>query len=257
MKHIKEYINDGLIACQGTFESLFDDEDDLLDKVPDQAILDYIKSIVAPQLRSGVEKNFYINNGVVYCNRPDRYGFVFKGTIPSYINFDKESCSSISSVMIYEGISQEDIDKIPAYITHIKCKKLSNVTIPIKKSIDLSKVKSFNSISIKPIDNYKFINLKFKNPVLKDLQNISVLGEHVVTVNVNDNTSYQNIKGALLSNQDISKHFVKSLKCCEITCDDKNIYILNFVDKQGEVTTDFSKGQWRKEYSNGKWHDIR
>lgn len=40
MKPIKEYINDSLIAGKETFEGLFDDEDDLLNKMPNDAIID-------------------------------------------------------------------------------------------------------------------------------------------------------------------------------------------------------------------------
>ena len=116
MKNIKEYIS----------ESLFDSEDDLLDKTPDQVIYDYLKSIVRYGQIKYVEENFYIKNGIVYYKGSQHFDFTLEDPMPSYMKFDKKTCSGhIIFSLIYDGISQKDLDRLPDVVWLIESNVLS------------------------------------------------------------------------------------------------------------------------------------
>ena len=116
MKNIKEYIN----------ESLFDSEDDLLDKNPTDAIIEwfdenvkfikrlYYYPIPTKEVLSIDDKgiiSFQISHGcdhIEYYKQP-----------PSFIKFDEKSCmntltaSGTMTCIYYDVISQKDIKNIP------------------------------------------------------------------------------------------------------------------------------------------------
>lgn len=256
MKHIKEYINDSLIACKGTFESLFDDEDDLLDKVPDQVIYDYLKGIVKQYQIKYVEENFYIKNGIIYCKGDEQFDLCFEGPIPPYIKFDKDSCVSVLSVLLYDGISQKDLDRVPGGVWMIESNKLSKLTIPIYKTLNFQGVGAFNKVVLKTVKEYPNIVItlgKIKQNKLtpKDLMNLSIQGKDPeVCLRIINNNAYIDIKNMLLNDPNFSKHVIKDLHCSDIVGDYElgGYYSLEYLDASGKPTSVISKGQWREHY---------
>jgi len=245
MKNIKEYIN----------ESLFDDEDDLLDKNPDQVIFDYLKSIVLSHQVKYVDEEFYIKNGIIYYRGSDQFTFTIESPMPSYINFDKKSCGdNIISLLSYNGISQEDLDRLPGGVWLIKSNRLSKLTIPIYKALDLQEVNIFNNVILKPVEEYTNIAItigKRKQNKLtpKDIMNLSVQGKDPeVCLRIINQNDYNDIKNMLLSDPDFSKHVIKDLHCSVIVGNygGREKYFLEYLDMSDNITDVISKGQWRE-----------
>ena len=100
MKSIKEYITEGL----------FDDEDDLLDKKPDQAMINWLEENTS--LEYALKHNrSKVNNGKVYIDPSTNWSSVaVKSNPPKWINFDKKSWEEQAINIKYSIKSQKDIN---------------------------------------------------------------------------------------------------------------------------------------------------
>lgn len=161
MKTIKEYIN----------ESLFDDENDLLDKKPDQAMINWLEKNTSGS--SFIQKNFiFVNNGAVY-NKAHSY-FRFDQNPPSWIKFDEKSWAGQGSELTFDIKSQKDISNIPGWIEHISGNIVKDVDI---NTFDITfgpSVKEIKNVSLHwDGDNDIRVTLTYTNPTEDTLMNIS------------------------------------------------------------------------------------
>ena len=122
MKSIKEYITEGL----------FDDEDDLLDKKPDQAMINWLEENTS--LEYALKHNrSKVNNGKVYIDPSTNWSPVaVKSNPPKWINFDKKSWEEQAINIKYSIKSQKDIDNVPGWIERIEAQTVKNVDINTK-----------------------------------------------------------------------------------------------------------------------------
>lgn len=132
MKSIKEYISDDLIAGKETFESIFDDEDDLLDKTTDQAAIDWLlknTDLELPLKHNRVK----VNNGKVYVDPFINWNTItIKSNPPKWIKFDEKSWEEQPFNIKYSIKSQKDIDNIPGWIERIEAQTVKNTDINTK-----------------------------------------------------------------------------------------------------------------------------
>jgi len=122
MKNIKEYIN----------ESLFDSEDDLLDKTPDIAIYKWLGENT--DLEYALKHNrVKVNNGKVYTDTSTNWSPVtIKSNPPKWIKFDEKSWGEQAINIKYSIKSQKDINNIPGWIERIEAPVVKNVDINTK-----------------------------------------------------------------------------------------------------------------------------
>lgn len=254
MKPIKEYINDSLTAGKETFdnltavrEGLFDSEDDLLNKTPDQAIYDYLKSIDNSHTTRNIEKDFSIKDGIIYDNYPSGRTFELDAPLPSYINFDKKSCDTLRFILCYNNITQDQLKRLPGFISAICTDKVSNLTFLVKDSFDMSDVRSFNKIKLKTKKPSSWLELYLDSATPDDIMNISMTTDTRVELHIEDLNSYDKLSFSTKHGEILSNHLLTKLKCPTIIYSAGRLRsILKFTDINQTVTIDPRKGRWRE-----------
>lgn len=237
MKTIKQYIK----------ESLFDDEDDLLDKTPDQAIYDYLKSIDKSITTRKIEKDFSIKDGIIYDNYPSGRSFSLDEPLPSYINFDKKSCGTLRFALCYDNITQDQLKRLPGFIDAIYTDKISNLTLCVKDSLNITDVKSFNKIKLKTKKISSWLELYANKVSVDDIMNISMTSDTRVELHLYDQSSYDKLSFSIRNGGILSNYLLTKLKCPVIICHSgKFRSILKFVDENQTVTLDPRRGQWNE-----------
>ena len=109
MKTIKEYIN----------ESLFDSENDLLDKTPTDAIIEWFDENVKfincaiRSTRIPARDVLSVNNGLLTVELPIGTCIDYYAQPPKWIKFDEKSWGNTFSYVCYDVTSQKDIERIP------------------------------------------------------------------------------------------------------------------------------------------------
>ena len=237
MKPIKKYI----------IEGLFDSEDDLLDKTPDQAIYDYLKSIDSCNTTRNIEKDFSIKNGIIYNDYPSGRSFKLDAPLPSYINFDKKSCDTLRFELNYNNITNEQLKRLPGFISSIHTDKISNLTLRVKDSFDMSEVKYFNKIKLKTKKPSSWLELYLDSVTPDDIMNISMTTDTRVELHIEDLDSYDKLSFSTKNGEILSNHLLTKLKCPTIICSAGRLRsILKFTDINQTVTLDTRRGRWRE-----------
>lgn len=140
MKPIKEYINDSLIAGKETFEGLFDDEDDLLNKMPNDAIIDWFNEHVRfnKSLHMGFipasEALSISDNGTISFQITHGCGYIeYYEQPPKWMKFDEKTWKNTYTYIYYDVTSQKDIERIPqgrnGHIIKFSNNKTQNITV--------------------------------------------------------------------------------------------------------------------------------
>lgn len=162
MKTIKEYIN----------ESLFDDENDLLDKKPDQAMINWLEENTAGSFL--IKKNLiFVNNGIVYNKSNTHSFFSFNQNPPSWIKFDERSWIDQSMELTFDIKSQDDISNIPGRIEQVRGNIVKDVDINTFNII-FAGVKEIKNVSLHwDKDDDIHVTLTYTNPTEDTLMNIS------------------------------------------------------------------------------------
>ena len=162
MKTIKEYIN----------ESLFDNEDDLLDKHPDNAIYKWLEENT--KLKFLLEKKIiFVENGVVYSKAANSSALVFHQNPPEWIKFDEKSWNEQNIEIDYDIKSQKDIDNIPGMINQTRNNIIKDVDINTC-NIYFVKSKSLENVKLHyDEDDSIHVTLSLMEPTEKTLMNIS------------------------------------------------------------------------------------
>ena len=150
MKTIKEYIN----------ESLFDSEDDIMDKkLSSESIEWFEKHVLNWHMMKGHVK---INNGVVYHTGKIYAPYFFNVNPPSWIKFDERSWEDVLTGINYNVTSQDDISNIPGRIVGIKCDFIKNIDIK-SSSITINDIKDIENIHLSYKDPSFVIHVDFQN----------------------------------------------------------------------------------------------
>ena len=237
MKTIKQYIK----------ESLFDDEEDLMNKIPDQTIYDYLKSIDNSVTTRKIEKDFSIKDGVIYDNYPSGRSFKLNAPLPSYINFDKKSCDTLRFTLCYNNITQDQLKRLPGFISGIYADKISNLTLRVKDSLIITGVKSFNKIKLKTKKPSSWLELYVNEVSVDDIMNITMTTDTRVELHIKDQDSYDELNFSIKNGSILSNHLLTKLKCPVMLCVlGRFRSILKFVDKNQTVTIDPRYGHWNE-----------
>ena len=150
MKNIKEYIN----------ESLFDSEDDILNRDPSEAILNWLeKNIFSIYM---IKDRIKIKKGVVYHAGKLYAPYFFKANPPSWVKFDKRSWEDVLTGIKYNVNSQADISNIPGRIEGIECDFIKNIDIE-NSSITINDIKDIENIHLSYKDPSVVIHVNFQN----------------------------------------------------------------------------------------------
>lgn len=167
MKHIKEYIN----------ESLFDDEEDLIDRRASQEILVWFESRTKifyryPNLRIVAAKDILeIVSDKVCIKIPESIQYIeFYEQPPKWIKFDEKSWKTVNSIIYYDVTSQKDIERIPqtvfGHIVDFINQKTQNITLDSHANIRSKNLKNIKCnfigiINVSPIDIKQLTEIKF------------------------------------------------------------------------------------------------
>ena len=196
MKDIKEYI------IKSFNESLFDKEDDLLDKTPNQSMIDWFKDpINARGLWDNdnrkLANDFFINpEGKVDIKRTfrDSLGRSLRlfNPIPKWIKLEEEPWNKVIIINIeYPIKSQKDIPGAGLISFIENNKDIKNININVSGKMDeqsILKLKGINSIrnlNLKFIDHsavIRFISIINSNVNFYDLSNIQSEGKKLFRI---------------------------------------------------------------------------
>lgn len=179
MKPIKEYINDSLIAGKETFEGLFDDEDDLLNKMPNDAIIDWFNEHVRfnKSLHMGFipasEALSISDNGTISFQITHGCGYIeYYEQPPKWMKFDEKTWKNAYTYIYYDVTSQRDIENIPLgkfnRIAEIRNNKTQNLTLNETCNINSSNIKNItytvnSNILVGAKDLNQLTEIKFTN----------------------------------------------------------------------------------------------
>lgn len=210
MNTLYKYLNDSLIVHRETFESLFDAEDDLLDKVPQSSSIDWLLNKNNANISNEYIKSLFINNnGEIDCNNikiiNNPYTFItitLYKPLPDWIRFDKKlSDTSLRFSIEYSIKSQRDLPKYGEiykikgnlrniiinnmvgkkdnYINIDNCNSIKNITLhgnnyTIYITVEKSKISFKDIAEIKSINNDDIVIYidKKNNELGKILSNI-------------------------------------------------------------------------------------
>lgn len=187
MKNIKEYINEGL----------FDDEDDLLDKKPDQAIIYWFENNIDNPQWYISNRMIWAKNGIVYRNIPGDGVMIFNSNPPDWIKFDKKNWPRQYSQINFDVKSQDDINNIPGRIIWVYSKVFENVEVNTGLNITF-----FNPVEIKNVKLYNKTNdsievrLSRANPSKDTLMNISSVFNEI-NLDIWNTKLYRNFKAQI------------------------------------------------------------
>ncbi len=150
MKTIKEYIK----------ESLFDSEDDILNRDPSEAILNWLEKNVFSWYM--MKDHVKIKNGVVYHTGKIYAPYFFNVNPPGWVKFDKRSWEDVPTGIKYNVNSQADISNIPGRIEGIECDFIKNIDIE-NSSITIINIKDIENIHLSYEDPSVVIHVTFQN----------------------------------------------------------------------------------------------
>ena len=238
MKTLKLYIK----------ESLFDDEEDLLDRAaPDESIYNYLESIKFSRW-DNIRKLFNIKKGIIYGANNINQAFLLIKPLPSYINFDKNSCSQLKFYISYNNITQEQIDRLPGCVASINSNKISNLIIPTGAFIDLTSVDNFNKIKLDINPIYNQFVLCFDDFDRDDLKKIEVCSKthkqiETGVLKIYDDKSYEDFISIIKADTDLTDYLLNTLKCNIVSGSD---YCIKFLDNKNKPTFSAKNCKWKK-----------
>ena len=230
MKHIKQYIN----------ESLFDDEDDLMDnKLSAEAIgwfdehVKFVKSFYYETIPAR-EAISVSDNGTISFQIPHGCDHIeYYEQPPKWIKFDEKTWKNTLTYIRYDITSQKDIERIPRgqfnRIAEIQNNKTHNLT--------LNEFCNINSKNIKNITYTDFAH------ILVGVKDINQLTEIKFTKYSNENciSLYYNMLGDMLSKEHgrlKTKGFVNKYRDVLTKMYNNNVYALELDRKKYFVLKD-------------------